>query len=268
MGSYKYLTYREDEGVAWITLNRPEVRNALNMELRGEIKQALREAAGSEKVKIIVVTGAGGNFCAGADLKEFMTMEAKDIEAYLDRYGTAVIARMIMDLDKLVIAAVDGFCMAGGLEIVEACDLAIATERARFGQTEVNVGLMPGGGGTQMLVRLIGLKRAKEMVATGKLIDAYEAERIGLVNKVVPAERLEEEVKGLCVQLLRKAPLTLKLIKKAVNYLTRKELEEGFKYEKELFIRCWLSEDRVEGIRAFLEKREPRYVGRDPLAER
>lgn len=261
-GDFETIIYEKREGVAWITINRPEVRNAMNSKVRTELKEALKKAEADPEVKAVVITGAGGNFAAGADLREFAELSPEEMKNWLDQYGIQTVAEIITKMGKPVVAAVDGFCLGGGLELAMACDMIIATDRARFGQPEIRVGLIPGGGGTQRLPRLVGPHKAKEYIFTGNIIDASEAERIGLVNMVVPPEQLTEAVEKLLKRIVDKSPIMLKLAKEAVNAALELPLSKGLEYEKELFLKCWATEDRLEGVRAFLEKRKPVFKGR------
>jgi enoyl-CoA hydratase len=255
------IVYQKTDGVAKITINRPEVRNALNRETRNELKMALEEARDDKSVKVIIVTGAGEKaFSAGADIMEIQSLTPLEIREYvkLSRDVTNIIERM----DKPVIASVNGYALGGGCELAIACDLIVASERARFGQPEISIGIIPGGGGTQRLARLVGTKRAKELIFTGDMISATEAERIGLINRVVPAEKLNEVVEELARKLIGKSPVMLRLAKAAVNQSMEVGLSAGLSYEFEAFALCFSTEDQKEGMSAFFEKRRPVYKGR------
>lgn len=250
------------EGVAVVTINRPEKRNAMNSDVRRGLLESLRKIEGDDSVSVVILRGAGEHFCAGADLNELYSLDGIGIRRYHREMGAQVIAERIQSLSKIVIAAVDGFCMGGGCEIVQACDLVIATKRAIFGQPEVRVGLVPGGGGTQRLPRIIGIRKAKELMLTGRTLSAEEAEALGLVNRVVEPDKLDEEVGKLVGELRDKSPIILALIKRAVNASHETHLSAGLELERELHFYTWLTEDRREGIRAFLEKRKPSFKGR------
>jgi enoyl-CoA hydratase len=258
---FKNIIYEKKDGVAWIIINRPQVMNALDIESRKEILAALQDADSDKDVRVVVLTGSGDKaFCAGADLRIFREMNAYEARDYVKL--AKQVARTIETLSKPVIAVVKGYALGGGLELVLACDLVIASEDAKFGQTELNVGLIPGVGGTQRLPRVIGIRRAKEMIYTGQIIDAEEAYRLGLVNKVVPAEKLNETLNELLTQIKSKSPLILKLAKQAVNKAFEADLASGLDYESELFVYCFTTEDQKEGVKAFLEKRRPEFKGR------
>ncbi|MEM4416501.1 MAG: enoyl-CoA hydratase [Nitrososphaerota archaeon] len=256
------LKYEVSDGVAWITLNRPEKRNALNKELRAGLLQALREAENDSRVKVVVLRGAGGNFCSGADLEEMARMTGLEIRAYHKDYWTQRITAYIQEMSKIVVAEVDGYCLGGGCELMLGCDIVVASRRAVFGQPEIRVGLTPGGGATQRLPRLVGFRRAKEIMLTGRLVSAEEAERIGLVNYVVEPEKLEEKTSELVAELKTKSLPILSLIKKAVNASLETSLSAGLEMEKEIHYFTWHTEDRREGITAFLEKRRPEFRDR------
>jgi enoyl-CoA hydratase len=258
---FKNIIYEKKDGVAWIIINRPQVMNALDIESRKEILAALQDADSDKDIRVVVLTGSGDKaFCAGADLRIFREMNAYEARDYVKL--AKQVARTIETLSKPVIAVVKGYALGGGLELVLACDLVIASEDAKFGQTELNVGLIPGVGGTQRLPRVIGIRRAKEMIYTGQIIDAEEAYRLGLVNKVVPAEKLNETLNELLTQIKSKSPLILKLAKQAVNKAFEADLTSGLDYESELFVYCFTTEDQKEGVKAFLEKRRPEFKGR------
>jgi len=255
------IIYEKKDGVAWIIINRPQVMNALDIESRKEMLAALQDAESDETVKAVILTGAGDKaFSAGADLRIFRDMNAIEARRYVKL--AKQVARTIETLSKPVIAVVKGYAFGGGLELVLSCDLVIATEDARFGQTEINVGLIPGVGGTQRLPRAIGIRKAKELIYTGQVIDAQEAYRLGLVNKVVPKEKLDEALNEVLTQIKSKSPLILKLAKQAVNKAFETDLLTGLDYESELFVYCFTTQDQKEGARAFLEKRKPEFKGR------
>lgn len=261
MSDFSNILYEKVGGVAKITINRPEVRNALNMDTRRELRTALEDAGKDNSVRVVVITGAGDRaFCAGADLRELIDLTPLKARQYL-RLSRAV-TNAIEDMEKPVISAVKGYALGGGCELALACDIVIAEETARFGQPEVRVGIIPGGGATQRLPRAVGLKKAKELILTGDLISAAEAERIGLVNKVVPVDRLEEAVEELVEKLLGGSPVILGLAKAAVNRSVEVGLAEGLRYEFEALALCFGTEDQREGMLAFLEKRRPTFKGK------
>lgn len=258
----KNIIYEREKGIVKVTINRPEVRNALNMAVRQELKEVVAEIDKDKDIRVVIITGAGDRaFISGADITEFREATPMMIEDYVSTLGQ----QLYTDIENIrvpVIAMINGFCLGGGLELAMCCDIRIASENAKFGQLEINVGLFPGGGGTQRLPRLIGWGRAKELIYTGKIIDAAEAERLGLVDKVVPPERLEEEVNKLAKTIASKSPLIVKLAKKVINRGMYTDLAAGLAYEKANFALCFASEDHTEGITAFLEKRKPEFKGR------
>ena len=259
-GEYATTLYEKTANVAWITLNRPEVLNAQSDELRAEVVQALERASADDDVYVVVITGAGEKaFSAGADISQFPTRFPADVMTAKARrrpYET------IREMPKPVIAAVNGLALGGGCELVLACDIVIAADSAKFGQPEIRVGVIPGCGGTQILPRLIGEKRAKELIFTGRMISAEEALGFGMVNQVVPLEELRDATERFIRDLLRNSPAILKVAKIAVNKAFETPLSVGMSYERDLFALCFGTEDQKEGARAFLDKRKPTYTGR------
>ncbi|MEM1538724.1 MAG: enoyl-CoA hydratase-related protein [Candidatus Nezhaarchaeales archaeon] len=255
------IIYDKRDGIAKITINRPQALNALNPEVIHEIKRALEDAAGSNDVRVLIITGSGEKaFSAGADIKWMSNCTPLEALTF-SQLGQSVL-RMIEELDKPVIAAVNGYALGGGCELALACDLVIASENARFGQPEINVGIIPGWGGTQRLTRLVGVKKAKELILTGDVIDAKEAEKLGIVNKVVPREKLMEEAEALAKKLAEKTPIGLRMAKAAINKSLETSLKDGLDYEARLFGLLFTTEDAKEGLKAFLEKRKPTYKGK------
>jgi enoyl-CoA hydratase len=257
---YENLIVEERGAVAKITVNRPDKLNALNVRTREEILAAFKDLTGNANVRVVVITGAGDKaFIAGADISEFAG-------------GTALEQREIMHRSrafdameacpKPVIAMINGFALGGGCELAMACDIRIASAKAKFGQPEVKLGLIPGGGGTQRLSRLIGEGKAMELILTGDMIDAEEALRLGLVNQVVPPEELESRTMALANRIAELSPVALAMAKKSVKNAARTDLTCGLEAESDLFALCFASEDREEGVRAFLEKRKPVFRGR------
>jgi enoyl-CoA hydratase len=247
--------------VATLTLDRPRALNALDATTLRELARAIRELRRDAAVRALVVTGAGDKaFSAGADIAAMAAMSGADGHAY-SHLGHEVLARLEA-LAMPVVAAVNGVALGGGLELALACDLIVASEKARLGQPEINLGLIPGFGGTQRLVRRIGQTRARELIYLGHAIGAEEALRVGLVNKVVPHERLAEEAAKLAADLASKAPVAMAQAKRATAVAAEADLETGCRYEVEAFAVTFASEDRVEGLKAFLEKRAPGWKGR------
>jgi len=261
MMEFKNTLYEKSEGIATITINRPEALNALNEETINEILARLEDAKNDEGIRVIVVTGAGDRaFSAGADLK-MMKGSSPMRGTELSRIGQHM-CDYIETLGKPVIAAINGYALGGGIELAMACDIRIASENAQIGQPEINVGLIPGWGGTQRLPRFVGKGIAKEMIFTGKRIDAKTAERLGLVNAVVPADQLKAKVKELALELASKPPIAIKLSKALINCSTETHPEVGLWQEAEAFGLVASTEDFNEGVTAFLEKRKPQYKGK------
>lgn len=258
---FKNTLYEKRDGIATITINRPATLNALDEEIFLEILSRLEDAEKDENVKVVVITGAGEKaFCVGLDLETVKGINP--INAWETTRRGQKLTLAIEELGKPVIAAINGYALGGGLELAMACDIRIASENARVGQPEVNVGLIPGLGGTQRLPRLVGKGIAKELVFTGKIIDAKTAERIGLVNMVVPPERLKSAVEELAKEIMSKAPIAIKLAKELINNSIETDQRTGLIHEAEAFGILSSTEDFREGVSAFLEKRKPEYKGR------
>ena len=257
MEEYNNVLYRVEDSIAFITLNRPKALNALNTETLGELDAAVSAAGKDENVKVIVITGEGRAFVAGADISQMRGLtvqEGRDMTIL----GQEVFTR-IENLDKPVIAAVNGFALGGGCELAMACDIRVTSDKAKFGQPEVNLGIIPGYGGTQRLPRLVGKGAAKYLIFTGEMISAEEAFRIGLADKVVPAEELMDSVIALAKVIMSKAPIAIKMAKHAINNGLNVDLKSGVAYEAEAYTTTFSTEDRVEGMSAFLEKRQAEF---------
>jgi len=255
------VVLKEQEGrVVILTINRPDKLNALNQQVRDDMLSHLDEIETDDSVGVVVMTGAGDkSFIAGADIGEFAGRSPFDQRHDMRQPR---IYDVMSSFPKPVIAMINGFCLGGGNEVMASCDLRVASEKARFGQPEINLGLIPGGGGTQRLPRLIGPGQTMRLVLTGDMISAAEANEIGLVEMVVAHEELREKTLELAAKIASKSPLTLKVAKEAVRASQRLALEEGILYERDLFCLCFSSEDKQEGVAAFLEKRSPEWVGR------
>jgi enoyl-CoA hydratase len=254
------IRIERDDRVATIVIDRPEKRNALNATVRRELIAALDSIRGDDTVRVVIFTGAGDRaFIAGADIGEFAERTPID-------QRNAMTGRRVFDeiaaYPKPTIAMINGFALGGGCELALACDLRIAASSARLGQPEIRLGILPGGGGTQRLPRLVGTGRAMRLILTGELIDATEAERIGLVEWVVDDEQLSEFTRGIAMTIAGFSPVALELAKTAVRTAMEAPLAAGLAHERELFVAAFASEDRVEGVRAFLEKRAPSFAGR------
>lgn len=259
---FKNIIYVREKGVARITINRPEVRNALNQATRAELREAVEDLKKDKDIRVVIITGAGDKaFVGGADITELKEATPMVMEERASTTGQQLFSD-IENLPMPVIAMINGFCLGGGNELAMACDIRIASKNARFGQLEINIGVIPGAGGTQRLPRLIGWGRAKELIYTGRIIDADEAERIGLVDKVVPQDKLEETVDQLAETIASKSSLIVRIAKKAINRGMYTDLAAGLSYERGNFVLCFATEDHTEGVTAFLEKRKPEFKGR------
>jgi len=244
--------------VALLRLNRPEARNALSPEMRAEIAEALERLDADPEVRCIVLAGNDDFFAAGADIR---AMAEKPLDAPPDPEGMRFWTR-IRAIGTPIVAAVSGYALGGGCELAMACDMIVCDEKTRFGQPEITLGIIPGGGGSQRLARAVGKQRAMEYVLTGRRWDARQAERWGLVNKVVEKNRWLTEAIELARVIAERPPLAVRLGKRAVQVAEDAGLSDGLRAERELFDEAMASEDRVEGMTAFLEKREPRFQGR------
>src|SRR5205814_3932513 len=257
---YETLLVERRERVAIVTINRPDKRNALNIKTREEGAALLEELRNDSTVGVVIITGAGDkSFIAGADIAEFAgrtAMKQRDVMTSRSLFTA------IDTFPKPVIAMINGYCLGGGCELALACDLRIASETASFGQPEINLGIIPGGGGTQRLTRLVGEGKAMELILTGDLIDAAHAKEIGLVNTVVSAADLRSTVLSLASRIAEKSPIALRMAKDAIKSAARMNLHEGLERERDLFALTFSSEDKAEGVRAFLEKRKPDFKGR------
>ena len=259
--THQTLKHEVTDGVALITLNRPKALNAINRMMVQELTQVLNQAEEDQNVRILILTGAEEKaFAAGADITEFQHLSP--IEALHSSQAFQAAFNRIDRLKKPIIAAVNGFCLGAGCELALACDMIYASDRARFGQPEINLGFIPGGGGTQRLARLIGRPRAKELIYTGEMIDAQEAYRIGFVNKVFPAAELIPAVKKLAQQVTSKGAVAIELAKKVIDEGYEGDLTSALALEAKGFALCFGTEDKTEGVNAFLEKRQPHFKGR------
>ena len=258
---YATILHEAADGVVTITLNRPEVHNAMNEQMRQELTRCFGDLATSDAARVVVVTGAGERaFSAGADIREFVEPQ---VPVRFRESRKRVDFRQAMDrCPQPIIAAIRGYALGGGLELALACDIRLASEDAQLGLTEVNLAIIPGGGGTQRLPRLVGRGRALEMILTGARIDAREAWRIGLVERVVPAADVLAAARELARTLAEKAPVALRYAKEAVVKGLELPLADGLRLENDLATLLRTTEDRVEGAKAFLEKRKPRFTGK------
>jgi enoyl-CoA hydratase len=255
--AYQNLTLKKEDRMATITMNRPEALNALNSETFHELNAAFDEMEKDDKIEVIIVTGEGKAFVAGADIVEMQNMNGQESRTF-SMLGQQVFRRMEL-MEKVLIGAINGFSLGGGCEFAMACDIRIASEKAKFGQPEVNLGVTPGFAGTQRLPRLVGMAKAKELLFTGDIIKADEAYRIGLVNKVVPSESLMDEARKLAGTILTKGPVSIKMVKACVNRGMQTDIDTAAAFEADAFGLCFASGETKEGMTAFLEKREAKF---------
>ena len=254
--AYETIIVEVEDHVALITLNRPDALNALNDQLLTELVQALNEAQDNDKVRCIVLTGSEKAFAAGADIK--MMSEKSFVEVFSeDLFGPE--AEAITRIRKPIIAAVSGYALGGGCELAMMCDFIICSDTARFGQPEINLGVMAGMGGSQRLTRFIGKSKAMDMNLTGRFMDADEAERSGLVSRVVPSKKLMEEAMQAAQKIDEKSMISVMAVKEAVNRSYEVPLAEGLLYERRVFQSLFATEDQKEGMAAFAEKREAQF---------
>ncbi len=260
MKNYETVLVEKRDNVAVITINRPDKLNALNSKVHAEGVQILDDLKNDEMVRVVIIKGAGEKaFVAGADISEFANATP------IEQRGVMNSRSLFTVLDtfpKPVIAMINGFCLGGGNELAMACDIRIASDKSRFGQPEINLGIIPGGGGTQRLTNLIGESKAMEIILTGEMIDAPTAFDYGLVNYVYSADELEAKTMELANKIAEKSPIALQMAKEAVKFASRSNLDEGLRREIDLFAICFSTEDKKEGVAAFLEKRKPVFKGK------
>jgi enoyl-CoA hydratase len=256
---YQTIVVSKEEAIGIITLNRPEALNALNSKMVAELVDALGEFEKDDTVRCVLVTGSDKVFSAGADIKEMANASAIDLAKsshffpLWDRFGR---------YQKPVVAALSGFVLGGGLELAMSCDVLVASETIQLGQPEIDIGVIPGGGGTQRLTRAVGKYKAMEMILTGKRIGAEEAKMLGLVSRVVPKEAYLDEAKKVAKEICSKPPVAVKLAKMAINKSFEMGLSDGLDFEREVFYLLFASEDKEEGMKAFMEKRKPVFQGK------
>jgi len=254
--AYETITVDVDDYIATITLNRPDALNALNLQLLGEVSHALEEADASDKVRCIIITGSAKAFAAGADITEMADLSYVDVVT-MDLFASA--EARLSATRKPIIAAVAGYALGGGCELAMMCDFIIAADTAKFGQPEINLGVIAGMGGTQRLTRYVGKSKAMDMHLTGRFMDAEEAERSGLVSRVVPAKKLMEEARGAAEKITQKSQIAALAAKEAVNRSYEVPQAEGLLFERRVFHSLFATEDQSEGMAAFQEKREAQF---------
>jgi len=259
MQKYRNIEIQLEESIMWLTINRPEFRNALNKETLDELQEAFRVAEESSELKVIVVQGAGGKaFASGADIKQLN--ERSMLEALVP--GMQGVYKLIEQSSKVTIAAVEGYALGGGCELALACDIRIATKRAKFGLPELNLGIIPGAGGSQRLSRIVGKGRAIDMILTGKMIDGEEAERIGLASYYALEGELENTVRTVASEVIKKGPVAIKLAKIVIHKGFDIDLETAMLIEKMAQAIAFGTEDKQEGTAAFLEKRKAEFTNK------
>lgn len=254
---FENLLFEKKGNIGIISINRPKALNALNTAVLEDLDKAIDKIMEDDSIYIVILTGEGRAFVAGADIGEMKDMDIHEARKFAER-GTKVF-RKIEIMEKPVIAAVNGFALGGGCELAMACDIRIASEKAKFGQPEVGLGITPGFAGTQRLSRIVGIGKAKELIYTTDMIDGEEAYRIGLANKVVSPDKLMEEALDMAEKIASKGQLAVRFAKTAINRGIETDIETGTSIENNLFGLCFATEDQKEGMEAFLEKREPNY---------
>ena len=255
--AYKNIINETDDKIGIVKINRPGVLNAVNVETILEIEKAVKEFNDNKDILVIIITGEGKSFVSGSDISRLAEMDSLKAREY-SQIGQRVLS-YIENIEKPVIAAVNGYALGSGCELAMACDIRIASEKAKFGQPEVKLGLIPGHAGTQRLARLVGVGKAKEMIFTGDLIDAQEAMRIGLVNKVVALDKIIEEAKNIAHKIIDVGPTAVRLAKTVINRGIDANLTTASSYEMEAFSILFSTDEAKEGMKAFLEKRKPKW---------
>ncbi len=256
---YETLIVEVEDHIGLVQLNRPDAMNALNQQLLNELGEALGTLCKNDKVRVIVLTGNEKAFAAGADIKEMQE------QSFVDMFNSDFFTdqtEAILRCRKPIIAAVSGYCLGGGCELAMMCDFILCSETAKFGQPEINLGVVAGIGGTQRLTRFVGKSKSMEMHLTGRFMDAAEAERSGLVSRVFPVKNLMEEAMATAAKIAEKSPLTAMAVKEAVNRSYETTLREGVLFERRLFHSLFATEDQAEGMAAFTEKRTPKFRGK------
>jgi enoyl-CoA hydratase len=257
--AYETIALERDDTIGILRFNRPNVLNALNNIVFLELNSILDEIEKEVIPKVVILTGAGEKaFVAGTDIVEMENLSSFEARAFATVARTAI--DKVANLNRPVIAAINGFALGGGCELAMACDIRIASEKAKLGQPEINLGILPGSGGTQRLARLVGPSIAKRLIFTGEIIDAQTALSLGLIDRVVPHDQLMDEVKKIAFTIASKSKIALALSKSAINRGLEMDLQTALNYEIECFAQCFASEDQKEGMRAFLEKRKAKFI--------
>ena len=258
--AFETIIFEKRNNIGYITFNRPDVLNAISTQLLTELKQAIEEIAQDKDIRVVIITGAGRAFMAGADISQLVKMNPLEVNEWNHR-----IVEYFGALEKLkqpVIAAINGFALGGGLEASLACDIRVAAENAKLGQPEVSLGIIPGGGGTPRLPRTVGTAKAMELLLTGDIIDAQEAYRIGLINKVVPEGEAVKAAEEIAARIIKRGPIATAMVKDAVVVGKDMPLDAAIDYAHKNLTLCFASEDAKEGLSAFLEKRSPEWKGK------
>ncbi|MFO7888792.1 MAG: enoyl-CoA hydratase-related protein [bacterium] len=255
--SSKNIIFKKENRIGYIIMNRPKAMNALNSETFHELNHIFNDIEKGDEVDVVIITGEGKAFVAGADIVEMKNMDGEQSRAF-SKLGQHVFRRMEL-MDRIFIGAINGFALGGGCEFAMACDIRIASEKAKFGQPEVNLGVTPGFAGTQRLPRLIGMAKAKELLLTGDMIKAEEALTLRLVNKVVPPDELMQVAKDLAVKITSKGPVAVKMIKACINRGLQTDIDTAGAFESNAFGLCFASGETKEGMSAFLEKRDAKF---------
>jgi enoyl-CoA hydratase/carnithine racemase len=256
----RYINFEKRDGIGWVQFNRPEKLNALNPDVLNDLQKAVAICEEDDDIRVVVFYGNEKAFVAGADIENMAKGDIKSAYGLTDL--TMRVQERIADLPKPTIAAISGYALGGGCELALCCDFRIASDSAVFGQPEITLGIIPGGGGTQRLTRLVGLGPATELIFTGEMIKAEKAERIGLVVKVVPLDQLEQEAEALASKLMERPALALRAAKTAIRKGLNTSLKEGLHIEQDLFCLLFGTEDQKEGMAAFLKKRKPHFKGK------
>lgn len=258
--AFETIIFEKRENIGYVTFNRPEVLNAINTQLIAEFGQVINEIERDKDIRVVIITGAGRAFMAGADISELVKMTPLEIHEW--NHGIVENNRALKTLKQPVIAAINGYALGGGLEVALFCDIRVASENARMGQPEVGLGIIPGAGGAPQLPRLIGRAKAMEMLLTGDMIDAQEAYRVGLVNRVVPEGQALKAAEEIAARILKRGPLAVMLVKDTVEVGKDLPLDAAMEYVHKNLVLCFASEDAKEGLSAFLDKRSPKWRGR------
>ncbi|MDI6615135.1 MAG: enoyl-CoA hydratase-related protein [Syntrophaceae bacterium] len=259
--SYTYVLLEKEEGIGVLTINRPEALNALDVNVLEDLRRAIGDIAGDDAIQVLIITGAGEkSFVAGADIKFMQPLTPVEGRAF--GMGGQRVFRELEKMEKPVLAAINGFCLGGGCELAMAADIRLASEKAKFGQPEVGLGITPGHGGTQRLPRLVGEGRAMELCLTGGMIDAQEAYRIGLVNHVHPAEELMNAAREMARRIAKNAPVAVRNSKVAINRGMQVDIDTAMAIESDLFGLCFSTADQKEGMDAFVNKRKATFQGK------